>query len=235
GVVLCADAPLNIDIFFEMLCPQVPSALAEVTLGNRPLKVGPDFRLYGKFTAFELFDSFGEDICYGGFILGFPREIDQRIGISQRLLEKCAHALGLSLLSSRCPCLPGSRDYPAKHGQQYQSDSSYSDAVALRKFRAAIRHRISACDDRKAVEMPANVLRKFCDRLITPPRFFAHRLGNDVVQIASQQFGIWDLDIGTSVASGNGRAGSSRFLLHDRTFDGGWGAICDLIRFPPGK
>src|SRR4029077_3917526 len=38
GVVLCADAPLNFDIFFEMLCPQVLSALAEVTLGNRPLK-----------------------------------------------------------------------------------------------------------------------------------------------------------------------------------------------------
>ena len=188
GVVLCADAPLNFDIFFEMLCPQVLSALAEVTLGKRPFKVGPDFRLCGKFSAFELSGGFVEDICYRGVTLRFPRGIYERIGIFERLLEECAYALGPSLLSSRRPRLPRSRDYPAKHGQQYQSDGSYSDAVALHKFRAAIRHRIFACDDWKAVEMPANVLRKFCDRLITPRWFFAHRLENNVVQIASQGF-----------------------------------------------
>src|SRR6516225_11625569 len=67
--------------------------------------------------------------------------------------------------------------------------------------------------------MSADIVRELLDGCVAALRFFAHRLQHDVIQVAAQQFGIWNLEFGTSIASGDGRAWSRRFLFADDARD----------------
>ena len=105
-----------------------------------------------------------------------------------------------------------------------------ADLVSPNELRRSITNGVLSRNDWKTFEMTADVFGKLTDRGITTRRFLAHRHENDVVEIAAKRFGIWGLDFGTSIAPGDGGAGTRRFLLGDgaRNFIGS--ATCDPIR-----
>ena len=115
--------------------------------------------------------------------------------------------------------LPQCNNQTRNDSQDDERGCRHCDFVSFNKLDGAITESVLSRSNGTVSEIAANVVRELLDRSVAALRFFAHRVQHDVVQIATQDFGIWTLGFGASTASSNGRAGPRWFLFGDGARD----------------
>ena len=93
-------------------------------------------------------------------------------------------ALGERALISRLPERDRRDDQSDEQRQHRDRSRGYRNYVSPNEFLRAITQRILVCRDRKIRQVPVQILRELFHRRVAPLRLLAHRLQQNIIEIA---------------------------------------------------